>query len=315
MSKFEHDELVVSIAKQYEEADYNVYFEPEQNSAIYPHFLKELKYIPDLIAIKDDDNIIIEVKHRRNLINNSLMIKLSELVNSKDGWRFELRVYNNSDLNKIDSNKEKNIDKREILSNIEDIKKLVSMNFLKPAFLMSWALLEAAARIKLEKEEVIFKNTNLLFKQLYSKGHLNYNYFKFINKTQDIRHKIVHGLDIEDDKITKDILEKINKIIKYLLELDSTSKYIDWIDKLNIEIDTLKKIFFLYSSLRDKNDNTFFSTSTKNSITQVKDKKTNTFFTFPKEEIKEILDITKEEFISSAEQKKQWNQLKKEYDA
>jgi len=312
MSNFEHDELVSTVANKYEEKGYQVTLEPEDGAALYPDFLAGMKYRPDLIAVKEDDKVIVEVKNRKSLIHNSAMQKISESVDAVPDWRLELHVYNDSDLNKIDTEKDKNIDKEEILSKIEKIKTLVSMKYFEPAFLMSWAALEAAARTKLERENEknIYKNPNLLFKQLYTKEYLNYNHFNFIKKYEPFRNKIAHGLDT-DNQLDETVFEKIIRVIKLLLEADHSAKYIHWMDE--IDLLDLDDAFLLYSSLKNKNENTNFLTQSKNGAIRVKDKQSDKVFEFPKEELHQIISVTEDEFIESDQQSKQWNELKRKY--
>lgn len=309
---FEHDKLVSTVANKYEEKGYQVSLEPDVGAALYPDFLAGMKYTPDLIAVKEDDKVIIEVKNRKNLINNSAMQKISESVDAIPDWRLELHVYNDSDLNKIDTEKEKSIGKEEILSNIEKINTMVSMKYFEPAFLMSWATLEAAARRKLEREQEknIYKNPNLLFKQLYTKGYLNYNHFNFIKKHEPLRNKIAHGLDT-DNQIDETVFEKMIRIIKLLLEADHSAKYINWIDELDIA--DLENAFLLYSSLKNENENGNFLTQSNNGTIHIKDKHSNQVFEFPKEELHQIISITEDEFVESKEQLKHWNELKQQH--
>ena len=312
MSSFEHNELVSTIANKYEEKGYQVTLEPALGAALYPDFLAGIRYRPDLIAVREDDKVIIEIRNRKNLIHNSAMQKISETVDAVPDWRLELHVYNDSDLNKIDTEKEKSIGKEEILSNIKKINTLVSMEYFEPAFLMSWATLEAAARVKLEREREknIYKNPNLLFKQLYTKGDLNYNHFNLINGYQALRNKIVHGLDA-GSKIDKEDIEKIVGVIKLLSELDHSAKYINWIDEL--EMADLENAFLLYSSLKNRNENSNFLTQQSNGTIQIQDKLLNKVFEFPTAELHQIISITEDEFVESKEQLKQWNELKQQH--
>jgi hypothetical protein len=74
------------IASDYRKQGYRVVV-PSGSSAL-PEFLRDCQ--PDLIAEKDDDHVVIEVKASRALKGSNDLVELADRVAGQDGWRFEL---------------------------------------------------------------------------------------------------------------------------------------------------------------------------------------------------------------------------------
>jgi hypothetical protein len=75
-----------SVAREYRKRGYEVIEQPRGNSL--PSFLRG--FAPDLIAMKDDDRAVVEIKTAESLRGSNEIKELAAAVEAHAGWRFEL---------------------------------------------------------------------------------------------------------------------------------------------------------------------------------------------------------------------------------
>ncbi len=73
-------------AREYRKRGYDVIEDP--GSAQLPQFLQG--FTPDLIATRDDDHVVLEIKRRDELKGCNEFVALATAVNQQVGWRLEL---------------------------------------------------------------------------------------------------------------------------------------------------------------------------------------------------------------------------------
>jgi hypothetical protein len=73
-------------AREYRTRGYDVIEEP--GSEQLPPFLQG--FTPDLIATRDDDRVVLEIKRREELKGSNAFVALATAVNQQVGWRLEL---------------------------------------------------------------------------------------------------------------------------------------------------------------------------------------------------------------------------------
>ena len=76
------------LAREFRELGYRVVESP--TGKVLPTFLRGLS--PDLIATKDDDNVVVEVKRADTLKGSNELTELAARVAKTPGWRFELHT-------------------------------------------------------------------------------------------------------------------------------------------------------------------------------------------------------------------------------
>jgi len=79
------------VAEEYRRQGYRVTL-PEGSTAV-PPFLRDCR--PDLIVERDDDHVVIEIKHSNSLKGSNDLIELAARVATQPGWRFELVALGN----------------------------------------------------------------------------------------------------------------------------------------------------------------------------------------------------------------------------
>jgi hypothetical protein len=198
--------FVDQIANRYRKAGYRVSQEPTAKAR--PKFLGTL--VPDLIAKKDDERIIIEVKHLDSAKNKSQLGKIASLVESQPGWRLELVLYE----------EEQELPKRpqypspkSIRTAIREADAIFNQGHTAAALMLACSAFEAAAKRAISKVEdrYAYKLTsNDLVKRLVFHGFLTEGELEVAHKAILRRNQIVHG------RLKRPVSEKmLNEICKF----------------------------------------------------------------------------------------------------
>jgi hypothetical protein len=82
----EHLRTWRSVAREYHKRGYEVVEQPRGDSL--PPFLRG--FVPDLIAMKDDDRAVVEIKTAEGLRGSNEIRELAAAIEAHAGWRFEL---------------------------------------------------------------------------------------------------------------------------------------------------------------------------------------------------------------------------------
>ena len=283
---------IKEIAKDYKKKGYQVFIEPNNN--MVPQFLFNFK--PDLIALSEDDNVVIEVKSSDSQTNFTKLEELANIVNSKEKWRFELVFTNPRNKFKID-NELNVIDSLKIEQRITECKSLLSNGNIESAFLLGWATLEATIRTKLKTIDV--KNVDLkkptlhLLKNLFSFGIFNQTQLRKLELLNQYRNTLIHGFDINVDK---ESVENLIETIELLSGKSVNSEIYDWIS--NLDLEGYEEIYCLYQSVAEIDEYGFFKAYKKDGHIFVKsDLMDDELELKNSTQQKEMLEIIEEEYM------------------
>ena len=137
--------MVLKTAKRYRQEGYEV-------SADVP-----LDFLPgaraDLLARKDDQVRVIEVKARSTLAATPQIVELAEIVDAKPGWSFDLVLVGEPEKINAPPGAQR-FGAEEILRRIDDAQQLLDSGCSEPAFLLAWSACEAAIRKLIADEGV-----------------------------------------------------------------------------------------------------------------------------------------------------------------
>ena len=286
---------IKEIAKDYKSKGYEVFIEP--NYSILPDFLRNFN--ADLIALSENDNVIVEVKSSDSQIDYKILEELANIVNSKQNWRFEM-VFTNPKKQSNLSNSLTLIDSVKIDSRLVDINNLVENNSLEPAFLLGWATLEASIRTKLItlkfKEEILQKAPLHLLKSLYSLGVINQTQLKKLEVLNQKRNQIIHGFQTTISK--NDVYEAID-LINILNGKGDTSDLYEWLSYQDLE--NYEDIYCLYRAIAEIDEYGMFSAYKKGESIFVKsdlmDDEEEELELINETQVKEILEIIEEDYM------------------
>jgi uncharacterized protein YutE (UPF0331/DUF86 family) len=186
----QESEVLQKLQKQYEAQGYKFVAQP--GSADVPTFLEG--YIPDAIAISEDEKVIIEVKStERKAQQNSTVRFLASEVPKHEGWRFDLVIAEKL-LSNTDASAEPG--RHELVHEIEKVRKLSESGDYKSALVVGWAVLEALAR-KLVLNSKAGESRRYLprsvVEALVSGGYADDKTGDRLSEISKIRNRLVHG--------------------------------------------------------------------------------------------------------------------------
>jgi uncharacterized protein YutE (UPF0331/DUF86 family) len=186
-----HSMLEERVAQSYREAGYEVFLDPEPT--MIPFDLG--RYRPDILARKENLNLIIEVKSNFNMgVSYERMREVIEEARRHEGWRFVLVT--ERDLAEIPSRDDADQPSwAEIQNGMKNAERLKSMGEQQAAYLLLWIAFEQAIR-KLSIEAGLPLERlapAVMIRQLYSEGVLSMEQFDAARSCLETRNFVVHG--------------------------------------------------------------------------------------------------------------------------
>lgn len=213
---------LVELAQEYRQKGYEVILSPKYEEI--PHFLRDYGYSPDMIAIRGEEGVIVEVKSRRSLRNYAKNIQtLAQVVDQHPGWKFDLIITNPD--NELYTDKiEDSLQVDEIKSRLQIAKQLTN-NYPEAAMLFIWSLAEATLRLLGEHEGLILQKIESplhLLKLLVTEGVVSQTEYQLLVDNFQLRNAIAHGFKTTSLTVNS-ILELIELIENLLASLNADS--------------------------------------------------------------------------------------------
>lgn len=143
------DEKLNSLASTYVRDGFDVLIEPS------PHQLPfDLGgYCPDLIAVKGETHLMIEVKPSASRVSVDRLQSLAQEIAQHAGWRFLLVTLDDVDAKTIPTTEGELPTWRELGDKVKRVDSLLDEGAFEPALLYLWSIFEAALR-----KRAIFQN-------------------------------------------------------------------------------------------------------------------------------------------------------------
>lgn len=232
------------IVREYKNEGYTVIENPSRNDI--PDFLENFK--PDIIAKKDNDNVIIEIKISTLLKKNNFLEleEIASIINSQKNWRFELIFTNPKDFE--ENFEEEFLNEIQLKSRIEISKNLVNKD-INIAFLSLWTIFENISRKATESENFKNKTINGIIKKLYSKSIINHIEYNNLDTFVKLRNNISHGYNSTVNEI------QFNELLELILKFLGKSKFsfiYKWVD--NLDLDNYLEVYSLYTATNSEGD-------------------------------------------------------------
>ncbi len=163
---------------------YDVFVHPGRQ--MVPAFLET--YTPDIIALRKDKNLVIEIKHRNGRSENSLR-ELTKRFEGQSDWEFRVVWVNPSETqDRLAPQSDEAIAKR-----IAEISGLLKVGFVDSAMLLAWATFEAIGRKMMTKELSRPQTPGRLIQVLAKEGHITPDESDLLRKLADTRNRFIHG--------------------------------------------------------------------------------------------------------------------------
>ncbi|OUL25065.1 hypothetical protein BV378_15940 [Nostoc sp. RF31YmG] len=206
-----------SIAREYKKKGYQVLLHPSRSEV--PDFLSSFSV--DMIAINDQENVVVEVKSKPTLTKSSYLTALAKAVNNQPGWRFELVVTNPVKSAVVEGNAQILLTS-EIKERIRLVREL-SGKEQAAALILAWSAIEAALRLVGQEQglELAKKPSLLIIKELYSLGVISQEDYQILDEGLQSRNLIVHGF--RETKPTPTLVNDLIGTIEKLLNIGNAN--------------------------------------------------------------------------------------------
>lgn len=163
---------------------YNVFVYPQ--APLVPPFLGS--YLPDVIALREDRNLAIEVTKQGE--NSDIRLRdIAALFKGQDDWEFRI-IWLTPD------EQAKSLSKQpmsEIAEKLAEIDRLVDGGHFDAAFLLSWAVLEAFGRTLFEERISRPQTPGRLVEILATEGVLSPAEADVVRPLIGLRNRLMHG--------------------------------------------------------------------------------------------------------------------------
>jgi uncharacterized protein YutE (UPF0331/DUF86 family) len=205
-------DVVRALVPELKAEGYEVYLHP--NRILLPQSFGD--FTPDILAIRGDEHMIVEVKLRSSRSDDQLR-RIADLVRSQPGWTLRtVFVSPIPDADTLTLESQEAINQR-----ISEARSLTEQDFLNPALLIAWAAFEAIARASSEKEFARPQTPGRIVERLASYGTVTPSEADLLRKLATKRNKLIHGdfsLPPERKELTNfvNVLTQLAKDVRHL---------------------------------------------------------------------------------------------------
>jgi uncharacterized protein YutE (UPF0331/DUF86 family) len=196
---WEQDEaqFIESLRARYEAAGFSFTAHPERKQI--PKFLGT--YLPDALAQKQGHNLVIEVKRRRSSSTENTLRKIRRLFEGQSDWQLHV-VYMGSDPTQSVTLRPPS--PAAVRNRMKEVRNLVAQGDRRSAFVMSWALLEAAFRALSIETASSPRTPGTVVQSLATNGYIEPELERRLRDLIYTRNRIVHG-DLDLEPATEDV--------------------------------------------------------------------------------------------------------------
>jgi HEPN domain-containing protein len=202
-------------ARAYRNRGYKVIVDPRIEEL--PPFLHGFK--PDIVAQKDNDKVIIEVKTQPKLKGSNEIISLAEKVAAETPWRFELIVTNPGTIGTSLAPPEI---ARVIGKLLSEAELLFKTGLRDAAVVYSFSAVEALIQEIARKHGTNGDEDGFstILRTLVYEGHIDHEFYQEFQKFQEERNRIVHQSDPTRTISERDIVKIVEKVKAALSETE-----------------------------------------------------------------------------------------------
>ena len=171
-----------------------------------------LEFLPgfraDLVARKDGEVRVIEVKSRTSLAATPKLNELAEILYSKPGWSYDLLLVGEPE--KLESPEgAQPFAEEEIRQRLAEAEKVLEKGSGEAAFLLAWSACEAATRNMIETEGISITRVTTaayVLDMAVMHGIISREDYDYLTDMMKYRNAIAHGFDVNgfsDEKVTE----------------------------------------------------------------------------------------------------------------
>lgn len=193
-----------SLVEHYRGAGYRVVIprKPED----LPEFLDG--YLPDLIAEKGDDKVILEVKETSTVRGSNELELLAKRVEDA-GWRFELVTFQSSELEPVPS-------QRRLNALLNRAKKVYEAGLSDAAYIFVAAVVESFLRDLADQHGIDHRLLSIagLARRLTADGIVSRDVLSAAQETSQLRNRLAHSQ--REISLTQEDIERLSKLARQL---------------------------------------------------------------------------------------------------
>lgn len=214
ISRSDHDILIGTLADRYRKDGYAVREQPRPGDL--PFDLSG--YVPDLIAEKGAEHLIIEVRARVERVSFDRLRAVAEEVKRHDGWRFYLVTGQDVEDAALPGQADESFSWDVVAQALDEASSARDSRTRTLAFIELWVAFERmlrfqARRIALPVDRLVSPRT--MIDQLYSHGEISLGEYDVARALVAVRNQVFHGLDVAD--LAGD-LERLAALVRGLRE-------------------------------------------------------------------------------------------------
>jgi hypothetical protein len=185
-------DLTRKIAEDYRAKGYDVIVRPRSQELPEPL----ANFRPDIVARKDGETVIVEVKSRQALRREPHLEPMVRAVQQVPGARFEL-VIAKPDIASPLPEQTRPWRDGEAAAALDEATRLLEAGHPVAALLLGWAAAEAALRIVAAKENLKTErnDASYLLNRLVSDGALANRQYQSLRQALEMRNAVAHGLE------------------------------------------------------------------------------------------------------------------------
>ena len=172
----------------------------------------ELDFLPgfhvDLVARKDDEVRVIEVKSRTSLAATPKLNELAEILYSKPGWSYDLLLVGEPE--KLESPEgAQPFAEEEIRQRLAEAEAVLEKGSGQAAYLLVWSACEAAIRNLIGSEGIAIARVTTaayVLDMAVMHGIISREDYDYLTDMMKYRNAIAHGFDVNgfsDEKVTE----------------------------------------------------------------------------------------------------------------
>ena len=200
-----------AVAERYRARGYQVEVHPAPETL--PKFLEGHR--PDVIARKQDDFVVIELKVGTRTASADRLRPLAERVSREEGWRLAVVFVDAATAEISESDP---LSPAAAAERVEQADALARQGQTEAAFLLLWSSLEALLRSLAERAHLPLSNLppTALIRELYSAGEVSREDYDLLLRLLPTRNQIVHGFGVSNGLDLGDLQKLARELVQEL---------------------------------------------------------------------------------------------------
>ncbi|GJD90026.1 MULTISPECIES: hypothetical protein [Methylobacterium] len=189
--------FIETLRPHFENKGYHFHLYPGKSDL--PEFMKQ--YTPDAVAVKTDHKVAIEVKSRNNRATDLSLRLIRHLFEGHPEWQLRVFYIGDDERDSVDIPQPTS---KLFLEKLAMAGDLLAQGQTQAAFLISWSLLEAAARMTETDLNGRPQPPGTVIQTLAMSGTIEPETERHLRALIDLRNKVVHG-DLGAEPTAQDV--------------------------------------------------------------------------------------------------------------